>query len=69
MPVMIPATKMTPNACQKCPFTRFQERLIAARPRRFSTISTGTDTERSTSEDDARDHKQDESTEDRETDQ
>ena len=43
---MIPATTITPTACQKCPFTRFHDRLIAARPRRFSTISTGTETDR-----------------------
>ncbi len=48
MPVMSPATMITPTACQKCPFTRFHERLIASVPRRFSTISAGTATHKKT---------------------
>ena len=69
MPVMSPATMITPTACQKCPFTRFHDRLSASVPRRFSTISTGTETDEEDQEDEPGDDEEDEPADDREPDQ
>ena len=40
--------RMTTSACQKWPRTRFHERFRASVPRRFSTMSAGSLTDRNT---------------------
>ncbi len=55
---MMNVRTIRPNACQKWPFTRFQERLIASVPRRFSTTSAGIATANITARKIARDDEQ-----------